>query len=474
MPNGSSILENGTKGGADVGVVVVMLPLPAQGHLNQFLHLSRLIAAHGIPVHYAGAATHIRQATHRVHGWDPLAVPNLHFHHLSMPHFQSPPPNPDASTKFPTQLMPVFFATSHLRRPFNALIRNLSVDQKRVVVISDSLMGWVVQDVPSLQNAELYRFRCISAFTTYSFHWERTGKPDVGPEAAGVLNHMPSPEGCFIPEFEEFIKMQRPFWDASSGDLLNSCREIEALFIDLIGKESKTGFQWAIGPLNPVSLTDSINTNRHKSLEWLDRQEKDSVLFVSFGSTTSLSNEQITELGAGLEESGQKFIWVVRDGDRGDVFDDGEAARRAEVPEGYEERVRGRGVVVREWAPQLEILGHPSVGGFMSHCGWNSCMESISMGVPIAAWPMHSDQPRNATLITEVLKMGISLVDWARRNERVGRREIGEGVKKLIASAEGEEMRRRAAELSQSLKEPIAVGGGGRNELESFVAHITR
>ncbi|XP_031126239.1 zeatin O-glucosyltransferase-like [Ipomoea triloba] len=464
MPISSSILENGTKG-ANMGVVVVMVPLPAQGHLNQFLHLSRLIAAHGIPVHYVGAATHIRQATHRVHGWDPLAVPNLHFHQLPIPHFQSPPPNPDASTKFPTQLMPLFSATSHLRHPFTALIRNLSVDKKRVVVIADSLMGWVVQDVPSLQNAELYRFRCISAFTIYSFHWERAGKPEIRPEA-GVLNCLPSPEGCFIPEFAEFVKTQRAFWDGISGDILNSCREIEALFIDLLGEESKSGSQWAIGPLNPVFLTDSIN-NRHKSLEWLDRQEKDSVLFVSFGSTTSLSNEQITELGAGLDESGQKFIWVVRDGDRGDVFD-GEA-RRAELAEGYEERVRGRGLILREWAPQLEILGHPSVGGFMSHCGWNSCMESISMGVPIAAWPMHSDQPRNATLVTEVLKMGISLVDWARRDEVVGRREIGEGVKKLIASADGEEMRRRAAEL----KELIAVGGGC-DELESFVAHITR
>lgn len=100
-------------------------------------------------------------------------------------------------------------------------------------------------------------------------------------------------------------------------------------------------------------------------------------------------------------------------------------------------------------------------------------MESISMGVPVAAWPMHSDQPRNATLITEVLKMGINLVDWARRNELIRREEIGDGVKKLMASAEGEDMRRRAAELSQSLKESI-TGGGGRGELESFIAHITR
>ena len=73
-----------------------------------------------------------------------------------------------------------------------------------------------------------------------------------------------------------------------------------------------------------------------------------------------------------------------------------------------EERTKGKGMVVREWVPQVKILGHPSTGGFMSHCGWNSCVESISMGVPIAAWPMHADQPFNAVLITKVLKVGVA------------------------------------------------------------------
>ena len=98
-----------------------------------------------------------------------------------------------------------------------------------------------------------------------------------------------------------------------------------------------------------------------------------------------------------MEKSKQKFIWVVRDADKGDVFDE-DGVRTAELPKGFEERVKGTGLVVRDWAPQLEILSHSSTGGFMSHCGWNSCMESMTMGVPIVAWPMHSDQPRNRVL----------------------------------------------------------------------------
>ena len=111
-----------------------------------------------------------------------------------------------------------------------------------------------------------------------------------------------------------------------------------------------------------------------------------------------------------LEQQPKEFVWVLRAADRVDVFsDDG---RRPMLPVGFEERMKGMevGMVVREWVPQLEILGHPSIGGFMNHCGWNSCMESISMGVPIAAWPMHSDQCMNAVLITQVLKVGVTIM----------------------------------------------------------------
>ncbi|VFQ86170.1 unnamed protein product [Cuscuta campestris] len=155
--------------------------------------------------------------------------------------------------------------------------------------------------------------------------------------------------------------------------------------------------------------------------------------------------------------------------DRVDIFHGGDS-RGAVLPEGYEERIRDRGIVVRDWAPQLEILGHPATGGFVSHCGWNSCMESISMGVPVAAWPMHSDQPRNATLLTQVLRIGFSLVDWARRSEVVGREEVAKGVKKLMASGEGGEMRKRAVALSERVKESMMASGEGGEMRKRAVA----
>ncbi|THF99530.1 hypothetical protein TEA_002982 [Camellia sinensis var. sinensis] len=130
-------------------------------------------------------------------------------------------------------------------------------------------------------------------------------------------------------------------------------------------------------------------------------------------------------------------------------------------------------MVVGEWAPQLEILGHPSTGGFVSHCGWNSCMESLSMGVPILAWPMHSDQPRNTVLVTKFLKVGVVLKDWGRREELVTATMVAEVVKRLMGSEEGDNIRKRAAELGGAVREAVAEGGVSRMELDSFVAHIS-
>ncbi|KAM7481181.1 hypothetical protein LguiB_005764 [Lonicera macranthoides] len=150
-----------------------------------------------------------------------------------------------------------------------------------------------------------------------------------------------------------------------------------------------------------------------------------------------MTDEEIKELAIGLEKSEQKFLWVLRDADKGDIFEGG--VRRYELAEGHEERVGGVGMVVRDWAPQLEILAHTSTGGFISHCGWNSCTEAITYGVPILTWPMHFDQPRNAVLITEIFGIGLVMREWEHRGEVVRACSVEESVRSLMASKEGED-----------------------------------
>lgn len=111
----------------------------------------------------------------------------------------------------------------------------------------------------------------------------------------------------------------------------------------------------------------------------------------------------------------------------------------------------------------------------MSHCGWNSCMESITMGVPIAAWPMHSDQPRNMVLVSEVLKIGLVVKEWEQRNEIVADTAVENAVRRLMATEEGGEMRERAVNLKHAIRKSKVEGEGvSRVEFESFIAHVTR
>ncbi|KAE8683606.1 Zeatin O-xylosyltransferase [Hibiscus syriacus] len=448
-------------------VTVVIVPFPAQGHLNQLLHLSRIILSYGIPVHYVSLSTHNRQANVRVHGWDPVAVAGFHFHDFQVPPFSSPPPNPHAGIQFPSHLQPCFDACSHLREPVGELLRTLSSQARRVIVIHDSMMGSVVQDAPSVPNSESYAFHTVSAFTLFFYMWESMGKPQFNVEMPDV----PSLDGCFTEDFSEFISVQHKYLNVNVGSISNTSKVIEGTYLGLL-ETIRAKQHWALGPLNPLRVPEKDSSgNRHHCLEWLDKQAINSVLYVSFGTTTSMEDEQIQELAIGLRRSEQAFIWVLRDADKCDVFN-GEV-RSPELPHGYVDSVKEKGLVIRDWAPQLEILAHPAVGGFVSHCGWNSCMESITMGVPIGAWPMHSDQPRNAVLITKLLKVGITVKDWAHRDETATAAVVEDAVRCLMTSKEGDEVRKRAAELRVGVRQSVGEGEVSK-EWDSFITRIIR
>ncbi|KAK7396225.1 hypothetical protein VNO78_17079 [Psophocarpus tetragonolobus] len=456
-------------------VVVVVVPFPAQGHLNQLLHLSRLILAQNIPVHFVGSASHNRQAIGRAQGWEAKSIYKIDIHDLSVAPFASPAPNPNEETRFPSHLVPSFEASSSLREPVYALLQSLSSVARRVVVIYDSLMASVVQDAIHLSNCESYTFHSVSAFTMFLFFWEAMGRPPV---EMSHVPQVPSLEGCFTAQFIDFISSQYQFHKFSKGTIYNTTRAIERPYMELIESMIRGKSHWALGPFNPLSVEKELPCNenkrqKHLSVEWLDKQEEGSVLYVSFGTTTCLSEEQIKEVAEGLEKSKQKFIWVVREADKGDVFKE-DGARMAELPKGFEERVDGRGLVVRDWAPQLDILGHPSTGGFMSHCGWNSCMESITMGVPIAAWPMHSDQPRNTVLLTHVLKIALPVKDWDHMDHFVTASHVQNAVTTLMATKLGHQMRHRASNLKIAILNSRDQGGLSRIEFDRFIAHLTR
>ncbi|PHU16717.1 hypothetical protein BC332_12412 [Capsicum chinense] len=415
-------------------VVIVMVPFPAQSHLNQLLQFACLISSsYNLPVYFVGSASHNHQARVRSNAaLNPSDIAKIHFHDIPTPDFDSPAPDPNSLSKFPAQLIPSYNACTLLREPIALLLRELSTKSRRVVVVHDALMSYNI-----------------------------------------YLKRLPKLEADAPDEINKLVDFQLQFRDIGAGDLYNSNKVLEGASLDLMAKIASTENkkQWAIGPILPTKQ-DHVSDKRNKCLDWLDNQPPRSVIYVSFGSSTTFSDKEVMELAMGLERSKQKFLWVLRDADRGDIFT-GEA-RRFELPEGYEERVKGVGLVVRDWAPQLEILAHPSTGGFMSHCIWNSCIESITMGVPIAAWPMHSEQPLNGFFVTEILKTGLLVREWEKREELVTASVIENAVRKLMASEESDEIRKRAEELGEAVRQSTEKGGASRLELDSFIAHRTR
>ncbi|GER42245.1 UDP-glucose glucosyltransferase [Striga asiatica] len=461
MASENSSLENSN-------VAVVMVPLPAQGHLNQLLHLSRRLAsAANLPIHYVGTTTHIRQAKLRAHG---IRAHGITFHEFPTPLFENPQPNPHSSAQFPEHIYPSASATAtSLRGPVHALVENLSQKHERVVIVYDSSMPYVVKDVDRIPNAESYRFWSISALMVYFLDWHASGRRRrrsnlLGEEIESILREIPGTETLF-PNMPSELRSNSK--ESVLGNIYNTSRALEGPFLDSLAAQK----QWALGPFNPVEI-DTTERRPSGCLDWLDRQEPDSVMFVSFGTTSCFTDEQIEEIAIGLERSRHKFVWALRDADKGDIFR-GEI-REPVLPEGFEERVKGRGMVVREWAPQLEILANRGTGGFLSHCGWNSCVESMSMGVPVAAWPVHSDQLVNAVLLTKVLKVGIEVRERTCGPIVVPSGVVAEAVGRLMGSGEGDEIRERAKELGVSLRSYVKEGGVGHEEMESFITHITR
>ncbi|XP_019100747.1 PREDICTED: UDP-glycosyltransferase 72B1-like [Camelina sativa] len=221
----------------------------------------------------------------------------------------------------------------------------------------------------------------------------------------------------------------------AKGILVNSFIELEPNAIKAL---QEPGLDkppvYPIGPLVNTGKQEDNEFEELQCLKWLDDQPLSSVLYVSFGSGGTLTCEQINELALGLEKSDQRFLWVIRSPSsaaNSSYFDSHSKTDPLTcLPPGFLERTKGRGFVIPSWAPQALILAHPSTGGFLTHCGWNSTLESIVNGVPLIAWPLYAEQKMNAMLLTEDIRVAFRA--HAGHNGVVRKEEVARVVKGLM------------------------------------------
>ncbi|PWA54376.1 UDP-Glycosyltransferase superfamily protein [Artemisia annua] len=218
-----------------------------------------------------------------------------------------------------------------------------------------------------------------------------------------------------------------------------------------------------VGPLIPSAFLDGQDPSDNsfggdlfeKSVEdyikWLNTKPKSSVVYVSFGSMSTLSFDQAEEMANGLLESGRPFLWVIRDG--------GETLEVSKI-----EEMKKQGMIVG-WCSQVEVLSHQAIGCFVSHCGWNSTVEALAAGVPTVAFPQWTDQGTNAKMIEDVWKTGVR-VRKREGHEVVDGKEIERCVKMVMGN---EEMRRNAEKWKDLARKAVNNGGSSTINLQAFL-----
>ncbi|XP_043695936.1 hydroquinone glucosyltransferase-like [Telopea speciosissima] len=260
----------------------------------------------------------------------------------------------------------------------------------------------------------------------------------------------------------------------ADGVLLNSFNGLEGSAIKAF-KEGRVHTVPPVYPIGPlIQIGSSDVTDSTGCLRWLDNQPRSSVLFVSFGSGGALSLEQVKELALGLEESGHRFLWVIKSPTKGAADATFFTVQSMEdpltfLPEGFLARTKEMGLVVPSWAPQIQVLSHDSTGGFLSHSGWNSVLESVVHGVPLIAWPLYAEQKMNAVMLVE--DINVALRPKADEKGLIGRQEIAKVVKSLMEGEEGKRIQSKMSELKDEANKVLSNDGSSTEAL-SEVAHI--
>lgn len=248
------------------------------------------------------------------------------------------------------------------------------------------------------------------------------------------------------------------------GIMVNTFYELEPYAIDALMSDKKAPKVYPVGPI----LNSRGGKNADDMKNWLDEQPEKFVVFLCFGSMGSLYGAQVREIAIALENYGCRFLWSLRDGG-------------TELPDGFLERTKGVGRVIG-WAAQAAVLAHAAVGGFVSHCGWNSILESVWFGVPIAAFPMFAEQHLNAFELVEELGMAevITLdyqmdMDFPGETlpEIVGAEKIEEGIRRLMA-AEGGGVRLKVEEMRRKGMAAVEDGGSSYKAQALFIEDVIR
>ncbi|KAK4482958.1 hypothetical protein RD792_010131 [Penstemon davidsonii] len=358
-----------------------------------------------------------------------------------------------------------------MAEPFERLLDRLGAHVN--LIIADTFLNWAVDlgnrrnipvaslwPMPAAAFSVFYHFDLLVRNGDHPFEVSERGEERVD-YIPGIssIRLMDIPTIAYMKDLRLFHLALQIFPNVSKAQYLlsTSIYELEPQAINALKQEFSFPV-YTFGPTIPYFNLEPPKENNHDHyFQWLNSQPQNSVLYVSLGSFLSVSSAQMDEIADGLRESGVNFLWVAR----------GEATR-------LQERCGDKGKVV-PWCEQLKVLCHSSVGGFWTHCGWNSTVEGVYAGVPIIAFPILMDQNTNRKLIVEDWGIGLDAKRDLESGGLLMSGKIAEIVKKFmdLESDERKEMCGRAKELQKKTRGAILDGGSSKTNLDSFLKDIT-
>ncbi|KAF5178531.1 Udp-glycosyltransferase 84b1 [Thalictrum thalictroides] len=460
-------------------VHVLLITIPAQGHINPMLMFAKVLVSKGVHVTLAtveASRKRLIDGSSSITNNNTAAADTKFYWEFFSDDLRD---DFDRSKNFEEHFRYLF--TSGPPNVSN-LIKKLSDVRKFSCLICNPFVPWVVDvavehNIPCallwIQPSALYAiyyhfYNDLSSFPTLE-------NPDIPIELPGVpclsMDDMPSfihPSNPY-PSFKLLLTMIKNL-DKVKWVLGSSFYELEKEVVDAMAKLHPIT---PVGPLVPPVILgneESVKGNADmwkaddSCLEWLNKKPHSSVIYISFGSSILLLPKQMENIAWALKKINKPFLWVVKPSEN--PSDDG----NGELPKGFIEETKDQGLVVT-WCSQARVLSHPSIACFVSHCGWNSLLDAVASGVPVIALPQWTDQPANTKLLVYTFKTGINL--QRDDNGIASKEEVERCILEITEGPKAEELKKNATHWKDAARKSVAKGGSSDKNLDLFIDDIS-
>ncbi|OAY45578.1 scopoletin glucosyltransferase [Manihot esculenta] len=472
---------------------IFFFPYMAHGHMIPIVDLAKLFALRGLKTTIITTCLNAPLISKTIQRTKDLGI-DIDIQILKFPSVEAGLPegceNLDSITSYDDGSLELIFkflkATTLLQEPLEKLLQDCQPD----CLVADLQFPWATDAADKFGIPRLV-FKGTCFFSLCTLECIRLYEPHkkvTSDSEPFVLTNLPGdikmtrkqlPDDL-IQDFEtDYSKLMKEIAESelrSFGIIVNSFYEVEPAYVDYY-KKALGKRAWPIGPVSLCNggIDDKAQRGKEASisenecLKWLDSKKRNSVIYICFGSMVNFSASQLMEIAKALEASGQEFIWVVRR-EKKNKKDEEDW-----LPKGFEERIERKGLIIRGWAPQVLILNHEAIGGFLTHCGWNSVLEAITAGKPMVTWPVFADHFYNEKLVSEVLQIGVSVgvKEWvAVHGDYVTTEAIEKAITELMVGKEAKEMRSRAKKLGEMATQAVEEGGSSYSNLSALVEEV--